>query len=266
MNDKALDEIRLLAERLERLLRLHTFPLAVKMLRNETDIPSTAKRPLRDMGHHLDVCQGFAMSRREGETIALLKEDMWCFEPVIGYGIEAPPEFFLQGNNRFPLTAMSQEAGARWAQAFPRLESGHYIGIISSPLKYAGFKPDIFVIYGDPAQLTQLLRAKDCLDGADVKCTLSGHAACVFAVVPLLQGMSCNVVSPCRGDRNFAMAQDGEIIFSARLEMLEGLVGAIEYLADQGSGFPSKPLYSQEHELPLNYLEIGKMLGMEFDT
>jgi len=264
MDAKHLDEIKSLGKQLERLLRLQTFPLAIKMLRKETDIPSTAKRPLRDMGCHLDVCQGFAMSRRNGETIALLKEDMWCFEPVIGYGIEAPPEFFLQGNNRFPQTAMSQEAGIRWAQAFPRLNTGDYVGVLSSPLDLADFKPDIVAVYGDPAQLTQLLRAKDCLEGVDVTCTLSGHAACVFMVVPLLQGMSCNVVSPCRGDRNFAMAQDDEIIFSARFDMIKGLVGALEYLADQGSGFPSKPLYKQEHELPLNYEEIGKKMGMEF--
>ncbi len=264
MDAKNLDEIKFLAKRLEMLLCLQTYPLAIKMLRVETDIPSTAKRPLRDMSCHLDVCQGFAMSRRNGETIALLKQDMWCPEPVIGYGIEAPPEFFLQGNNRFPQTIMSQEAGTRWAQTFPCINKGDYVGVLSSPLHLADFKPDIFAVYCNPAQLTQLLRAKDCLDGVDVTCTLSGHAACVFMVVPLLQGMSCNVVSPCRGDRNFAMAQDDEIIFSARLDMLEGLVAALEYLADQGSGFPSKFLYKQEHELPLNYEEMGKIMGMKF--
>ena len=40
------------AEKMERLLRLKTFPLAVKLLEKEEDIPEGAKRPLRDWGYH----------------------------------------------------------------------------------------------------------------------------------------------------------------------------------------------------------------------
>ena len=85
------------AEELDKRLRLGTFPLAVKLLEKEEDIPAEAKRPLRDFGYHLTACQAFAMSRREGATIAMLKEDMWCFEPVIGFGIAEAPQYFLDG-------------------------------------------------------------------------------------------------------------------------------------------------------------------------
>jgi len=71
-------------EEIERGLRLKTFPLALKLLQKEGDIPKGAKRPLRDFGHHLSLCQTYQISRREGTTIAMLKEDMWCFEPVVG--------------------------------------------------------------------------------------------------------------------------------------------------------------------------------------
>ncbi|UCC16020.1 MAG: hypothetical protein JSU58_06490 [Dehalococcoidales bacterium] len=37
---------------LERILRMHTSPLAVKMLENESDIPEEAYRPKRDEGIH----------------------------------------------------------------------------------------------------------------------------------------------------------------------------------------------------------------------
>ena len=42
-------------EDLERRLRLKTFPLALKLLEKEQDIPEGAKRPLKDFGHHLSL-------------------------------------------------------------------------------------------------------------------------------------------------------------------------------------------------------------------
>ncbi|MEM0160743.1 MAG: hypothetical protein QXV94_02825 [Thermoplasmata archaeon] len=71
-----LEDVHRNTKKIMNLLRLRTFPLAIKMLKNESEIPSDAKRPLRDMGHHFDLSEGFAMSRWGGETIAMLKEDM----------------------------------------------------------------------------------------------------------------------------------------------------------------------------------------------
>ncbi len=79
---------------LERRLRLKTLPLAVKLIKTKKEIPNTAQRPLEDYGHHLSLCQSYQKSRREGTTIAMLKEDNWCFEPVVGYGLAEPPEYF----------------------------------------------------------------------------------------------------------------------------------------------------------------------------
>jgi uncharacterized protein (DUF169 family) len=101
-------------DELERRLRLKTFPLALKLLENEGDMPDEAERPLRDFGHHLSLCQAFQISRREGATIAMLKEDNWCPEPVIGYGLGDPPEYFLEGHNRFPRDVETLEAGKHY--------------------------------------------------------------------------------------------------------------------------------------------------------
>lgn len=90
-------------EELEERIRLQTFPLAIKLLEKEADIPKGSERPLlRDFGYNILFCQGYAMSRKEGKTIAMFKEDMWCFEPVVGYGWADPPQYFLEGYNRFP--------------------------------------------------------------------------------------------------------------------------------------------------------------------
>jgi uncharacterized protein (DUF169 family) len=107
-----LDLYRGYGDELERQLRLKTFPLALKLLEKEGDIPDGAQRPLKDFGYHLSLCQAFQISRRDGMALAMLKEDNWCPEPVIGYGLGEPPKYFLEGHNRYPHDVETLEAGS----------------------------------------------------------------------------------------------------------------------------------------------------------
>ena len=74
-----LTDLNRLGEELERMLILRTSPIAVKMLEKEADIPEGAIRPKKDRGYHIAQCQAFAMSRRQKATVAMLKEDNWCY-------------------------------------------------------------------------------------------------------------------------------------------------------------------------------------------
>lgn len=250
------------AEELERRLRLKTYPLAIKLLEGEKDIPEGAQRPLKDFGYHLSTCQGFAVSRRDGMVLAMLKEDMWCFEPVVGYGMAEPPQYFLEGHNRFPADVKSLEAGRNYASDFPRLPVGKYIGVMSAPLKTTNFEPDLVMIYGDSAQISLLLLAREYEDGHDLKCSLSSHAACVYSVVPVMQTGECRVAIPCRGDHYEAMAGDDELIFTVPKVKLEGLMGGLRYLETTGSKLPKSYEMRREPELEESYAKIAKMMGM----
>ena len=97
-----LKEYKSYGEELEKVLLLRTSPIAVKMLEREEDIPEEAIRPKRDRGYHLAQCQAFAMSRRQKATVALLKEDHWCWAHLIGYGLVEVPEFCSSGDVYFP--------------------------------------------------------------------------------------------------------------------------------------------------------------------
>lgn len=248
-------------EELERRIRLKTFPLALKLLEKEGDIPDGAQRPLRDFGHHLLLCQAFQISRREGTSVAMLKEDMWCFEPVVGYGLGEPPKYFLEGHNRFPEDVETLEAGSHYAQEFPRLEVGRYVGVVSAPLRTTNFEPDLVMIYCDPAQLSLLLLGREYKEGYNLKCALSSHAACVYGVVPAVQSGECQVAIPCRGDRYEAMAGDDEIIFTVPKGRLEDLMVGLRHLSSTGSRFPKGYRFLPEPPLPESYEKIAKMMG-----
>ncbi len=251
-------------EELERQLKLRTSPIAIKLLQKEADIPEKAIRPKRDWGLHLALCQAFAKSRREGAMIAMLKEDHWCYIPVIAFGLAKPPESFLEGSTDFPERIADLAAARNLAKAFPRLNFGKYAGLVSAPLKTANFQPDLVVIYCNSAQLRYLLAAIKYKEGCLVTSRLDPSAACVQCTVPVLQSGECQVTVPCGGDRKRALAQDDEMIFSVPGGKLEDLILGLRHFDDVGQGYGTfAPDMRLEYPLPDIYLKVARMMGME---
>ena len=257
------NNLKELSDQIETQLRVKTYPLAIKLIQNKDEIPEDAVQPSKDLGFCLSTCQAFSYSRRRGLTMIELKEDMWCPEPVIGYGIEDPPEYFLQGNNRYPDDVKTLEAGKTWAtQEFPRMETGKYIGVLSAPLRKAGFKPDVIMIYCTPAQLTLILLALAHEDGLDLESKIGGHSACVYGVVHPLKKKQCWISTPCGGDRWRAMAGDDEMIFSLPLNEAERLLEGLRFMEKTGRKIPFGLSMQPQYPLDGSYREIGKLLGM----
>ena len=248
-----------LGKKMEQQLRLNTYPLAVKMLENQDEVPETAFRPLERFGKCLSTCQAFALSRRYGETVAQLFEDMWCPEPVIGFGLAEPPEYFFEGKTRYPHGVKSLEAGANWAREFPRFETGKYVGVVSAPLTTADFEPDVAIVYCDSAQLLRLLLGLAYEDGRDITTVLGGHSACVYAVVPAMLKEECQASVPCRGDRGYAGTQDYEMIFTIPRNQIERVVEGMDQPAT--SSIPTRFSMNPEYMLSEGYAEIANLMG-----
>ena len=197
-------------DELERLLLLRTSPLAIKVLEKEEEIPEGAVRPRRDHGFHLSQCQAFAMSRRQRITVAMLKEDHWCWAPLIGFGLV---------DSR---AAEKFEATRNQVKILPRFEYGKYLGIISAPLRTAGFEPDLVLIYANAAQLRSMLLTIKYKDGGLVSCQLDPINSCVYAVVDTMLKSQYRVTLPCVGEHYRAMPGEDELIFSVPGDKMEG--------------------------------------------
>ncbi|MFB6114331.1 MAG: DUF169 domain-containing protein [Halodesulfurarchaeum sp.] len=250
---------------LEQRLRLRSHPLAIRLLEDESEVPDEAIRPSVDEDHRLSLCQAFERSRREGETIAMLGGDMWCFEPVVGYGLEEPPGSFLDGDNRYPKDVATREAGRRFAEEFPKLDAGKFVGILSAPLGSTPFRPHVVTTYLDSEQLSLLMMGREYRLGGNLTCSLSAHAACVYGIVPALQEKRCQVAVPCRGDRYSAMANPDEMIATVPTQELGDIDGltisdVIEGLREvekTGTKLPSGRKTQAAYPLPESYERIA---------
>jgi len=258
-----LKEIHEMGAELEHWLRMRVHPIGVKMLRKREEVPEGAIIPTRDWGHKHALCQSFARSQRNGETIAMFKEDHWCPEPVVGLGLTEPIPEFIEGHHRYPDSVRDMKAAEEWAKNMPRLEYGMYEGIVSAPIHTCDFMPDLILMHVNGMMTSQLLIIKNWIDGKDVISQLSGHAVCVYAIAPSLLKGECNISIPCKGDRRLAMAQDDEILFTLIPEMLPDFIAGIHWLQDHNWGMPMVQLYKEEYDLKPGYKELGERLGMD---
>jgi len=195
-------------------------------------------------------------------TVVMLKQDMWCYEPVIGLGLAEAPDIFIEGYPHHPLYTRTPEAGKRAVSAFPRFQPGKYIGVISAPLREISFMPDVVMIYCDPSQLTFLLAGHQYTDGDKIECTLSPGAVCVFSTVPVILEGKCKVANPCAGDRMAALAGDDELVFSAPTEAIYDLMTGLRYIDGTTAKMPRAIGMRPESTFPDEYAEMRERMGI----
>jgi uncharacterized protein (DUF169 family) len=232
---------------LDNLLGLQTSPVAVKMLRKESDIPKSAIRPKKDRGYHLAQCQAFGMSRRERMEVAMLKEDNWCPGALLSYGIVPKP------NNP---DVKSQTNGEYF-------EYGKYIGILTAPLKKASFEPEAVIIYCDTNQLRIMLLSLKYEDRALVKSNYFPFS-CSNAVVPVILHNEYWINLPDPGEYARALTTAGEMMFSVPADKLPGLVESLKDAERNVSGFANESMMMRpDFPQPDLYKKVFESWGMD---
>lgn len=235
-------------EEIERMILPRTSPLAVKMLRGMEDIPEGAIRPKRDRGEHLAQCQAFALSRRKKETVAMLKEDHWCFAPLIAYGLVDRPE----------------DADIAKFTTFPSFQRGKYAGIVSAPLRTANFEPDVVLIYSDAAQLRNMLMSVYYKTSDNPVDSFFFPPSCAHVVVSVMNSGRYMVALPDIGEYERSAAGNDEIILSVPGQRMEELVtGLLEREQGKLGPTPSTPMMVFDFPQPPFYQRLFARWGLD---
>jgi uncharacterized protein (DUF169 family) len=220
------------------MLVLRTYPIAIKMLKNENEIPKGAVRPKKDLGTHYAACQAFGIVRRRGTTLAMFIEDHWCFEPIIAYGLVEPPEDFLQGSGS-AFFVQSKEGAKERSSNIALLPQGKYAGMVLAPLHKANFSPDLTMIYCNATQLRHMLFSLMNKNGRRVTSTLDPIWSCVHSIVPSLLKGTCEVTVPDPGDFERGGAGDDEMVFTVPAGQMKEFMDGVYHYEKMGMGYRS---------------------------
>jgi len=206
-------------------------------------------------------CQAQAVARKYGWTIAMAKDDLGCAISGHTYGWEtADPDAVVKF-----LTKMNYAGGSEAAktvyQSLRCLKPGECEAVVYSPLERTRIKPDVILIYLNPAQLMRCLHGSTHHTGMPITCSFSGRAAsCTEGVIGAFLDQCPKVVVPGNGDRVWATAQDHEMVYALPASHLKQLVEGLARTHETGIRYPIPSFlrYQPEVGLTLPLTDIFK--------
>ena len=202
---------------LEEILRLQTYPLAVRLVKNESEFPEGTRRPEKKLA----LCQALTICRRYGWTMGITEKDSECPAVNLSYGwtklidestlVQKVVFLFFLGAGY----ASDEAVARRIVENLDRLEPSKCGGVVVSPLTRTKIVPDVILVYGNPAQIMRLIQGAMYKEGKKVKSESAGIlASCNGGIIRTYNTGECQVVVPGNGDRIFAATQDHEMLFA----------------------------------------------------
>ena len=246
-------------------LRLKTFPVAAKFMKNKAEFPEKTRRPSTALGKRVAICQGVTMARNYGWTVGLAKEDVICVPGAIAFGFSGssdPPaslaRLFCEIN-----FSSTKDLALKEISSMSRFENGEIEAVVMAPLERASFDPDTIVMYGNPAQAMRLAQAWSYMSGDRVQGHFGGKVECDEYLIAPFKTQSPRMVIPGQGERIFAGTQDDEVAFAFPGKFLPELTKALKEAGKAiGARYPVTPYQNFQPDFPKAHKELGKDLGI----
>ena len=243
---------------LDTYIRPLTFPLAIKMLKSEAEIPEKTRRPFQQMKIKVAICQGIGMARKLGWAVAMGKEDMQCALGAAPFGFFKDIEFFNEGNIAAGMFTASKEIGKKEEDLIDRFEHGRYSHIMVAPLNRTAFEPDLFMVYGNPAQMMRLIQGALYNEGGAVSSSSMGRLGCA-SIITVINTGECRYVVPGNGDRIFGMTQDYEMAFMMPASKIDAVLDGLAKTHKAGVRYPITSFFNFQATFPPSYQEQMKI-------
>lgn len=251
-------DLKEVEQTLNNYIRPLTFPVAIKMLKSEAEIPEKTRRPFQQMKKRIAICQGIGMARKLGWAIAMGKEDMQCSLGAAPFGFFKNIDFFNEGNLAAGMFTASKEAGKKEEDLIDRFDFGVNSHILVAPLSRAAFEPDLLMIYGNPAQIMRLIQGALYNEGGAIQSSAMGRLGCA-AIITVIKNDECRFLVPGNGDRIFGMTQDWEMSFMIPASKVDAVLDGLAKTHKGGIRYPITSFFNFEATFPPSYQEQMKI-------
>jgi uncharacterized protein (DUF169 family) len=223
--------LRRKAVSLKQNINLHTFPVGVKFIFDDTDDTIIKAEPLS--GHR--YCQ-VLMSARHGKHVTINADGMACPAAAAAFGFKPLPEGLKTGKGLigFGITR-EPETGRNMFEGMPKLEQGKLKLLYLFPLETAEIVPDIVVIEDEVEKLMWIVLAEiNNQKGKRVEGeTAVLQAVCVdVTLIPYIR-QKFNMSFGCYGCRDATDIGPNEAAIGFPFKDFENISNYTEYLAQK---------------------------------
>ncbi len=246
-------------------LRLKTFPVGVKFLKEKDALPEKARRPAIFLKKRITMCQAMTMARTYGWQMGMTLEDLICSLSALAFGLTDSPEPSKEMAKAFFTSnyKSSFEKTASEVDQMCFLDNGKYEALLISPLHKIPLPPDTIVLYGNPAQVSRLVQAATFDMEEKIGGIFGGKVECPEYLIRPMISDKPRVVLPGPGDRVFSMTADDEMILALPYSFLESLITGLKEAGNKiGARYPITFYQNFQPEFPRHYQELATKLGL----
>jgi uncharacterized protein (DUF169 family) len=214
-----------ISERLIRLLRLRTSPVAVKLYGREEEIPQGIEKPTRP----ITLCQFVNLSRIHGKILLGKMENIVCAYAQSFLGFSDFPPDLLAGKRAIGRRTETAEAYEKILRDMPKINGGETVAVLTSPLEKMPVEPDLVLVFGNAAQVMRLIHSATWKRGERMSIRTAAEAGtCGEGIAATYLLKRPTIAFPCYGSRRFGLAGDDEIIFGIPIENLGEILECLE--------------------------------------
>ena len=212
------------SEVLMRLLRLRTWPVAVKLYRRGEEVPCDVVGPAEP----ITICQFVNIARVHGKPLLGRMRDIVCAYAQSFLGFADFPEDLVAGERQAGRRTEKAEVYERILRDMPRIAAGETEAVLVSPLNIAR-AVDVVLIFANPAQMTRLIHASTWKRGERITVRTAAEAGtCGEGIAATYLLRKPTIAFPCYGTRRFGLAADDELIFGVPAEAMDELLEGLE--------------------------------------
>ena len=222
---------------LNRLLRLRTTPIGMKLFATEAEMAAIAKiRRPKDI-HTTDQIVGQAS--RNGWTVGITAKDLVGAQCSTVIGLHPRSEEWLSGERMKGVWYGSEEDAAAHQNAMDVVPFGEYEAMAVSPLASGRINPpDICLIYATPAQMIIFINGLQWTGYKKLEFSCVGESACADSWGRALSTGEPSLSLPCFAERRYGGVMEDELLMAIPPHFLPKVVQGLEALAKNGLRYP----------------------------
>jgi len=248
----SLEKYHKMGEIIDRFLRPNTFPVAYKLIKDESEIPEKALRPVKNYKTRLLICQCLHLTKTTGRTHALLTEDNYCLEGSCAHGWAEKPPYMQDGTAIYPRLVPDLQIAKKFEQDKPAVSTDKgYIGCVMSPLGWTKVEPDLILLSLNAARMNRVIEGICDQTAEKIVAENSGRGGlCCWGIAPTINSGKPTYVIPTFGEYRFTGDSDDDMWFILPVSYLEPLVKGFEHMYKAGWRYPIPRFVEHEPRWP----------------
>ena len=226
-----------LVDDLNRLLRIKTTPIGMKMFATVAEMEAVPKIRRPKAVHTAD--QIVAMASRLNQTVGVTADDLSGAQCTAVLGLSPRDDKFLSGKNMAGVWFSTVEESAAHQAAMDLPPSDRWEAMAVSPLTSGRLDPpDVCLIYATPGQMIILINGLQWTGYKKFEFSVVGESACADSWGRALKTGQPSLSIPCFAERRYGGVLDDEMLMAMPPKYFPKAIAGMERLAANGLRYP----------------------------